>query len=123
LGSTHTNPPGQAAHSPDNLATVLLRDRRNTFWTTTIWTLDAAMKAFMLSGPHRDAMRKLPIWCGEAAVANWTQHSAKIPTWPEAHARLQSEGRKSKGNNPSAVHLAHQFPVPSIHTAGELRFE
>ena len=113
----------QAKNLPDNLATALLRDRRNTYWTITVWTSDAAMKSFMLSGPHREAMRKLPIWCDEASVAHWTQDSAEPPTWIEAHARLRSEGRKSKVNHPSAAHTALQFPEPRVGSASEVRFK
>ena len=39
----------QAARTEGNLATRLLRDRRNTFWTATVWRTDAPMKVFMLS--------------------------------------------------------------------------
>ncbi len=38
----------EAARADGNLTTRLLRDRRNTFWTGTVWTSDAAMKRFML---------------------------------------------------------------------------
>src|SRR5881628_1613699 len=90
----------QAATAEGNLATRLLRDRQNTFWTTTIWTTDVAMKDFMLSGVHRRVMRKLPRWCDEAAVVHWTQESTEPPTWTEAHARLRREGRPSRVNHP-----------------------
>jgi len=50
----------QLVRAEGNLATRLLRDRQNTFWTTTIWATEATMKGFMLSGVHRNVMRKLP---------------------------------------------------------------
>jgi quinol monooxygenase YgiN len=70
----------QAAAAEGNLTTRVLRDRRNTFWTGTVWANDAAMKSFMLSGVHRQAMRKLPDWCDEAAVVHWTQEGNELPT-------------------------------------------
>src|SRR5260370_3721866 len=100
----------QAARAEGNLATRLLRDRRNTFWTATIWTTEAAMKAFMLSGVHRHVMHKLPDWCDEAAVAHWSQESTEPPTWAEAYARLRREGRRSKVNHPSPAHTAYERP-------------
>src|SRR5258708_17130097 len=69
----------QSARTEGNLATLLLRDRQNTFWTTTLWTTDTAMKGFMLSGVHRRVMGKLPDWCDEAAVVHWLQESSAAP--------------------------------------------
>jgi len=67
----------QAARAEGNLGLKLLRDRCNTFWTSTLWTGEAAMKMFMTLGAHGKAMRKLAEWCDEAAVAHWTQDSAE----------------------------------------------
>ena len=52
-----------AARSDGNLSARLLRDRRKTFWTSTTWTSEAAMKAFMHASPHGPVMRKLVNWC------------------------------------------------------------
>ena len=113
----------EAARADGNLATRLLRDRRNTFWTGTVWTSDATMKRFMLSGAHRKAMNKLPHWCDEAALVHWSQESTEPPTWQEACARLQREGRPSKVNHPSPTHIAHQFPDPRVRPVDELRLK
>ena len=113
----------QAAAAEGNLATRLLRDRQNTFWTGTVWSTDVAMKDFMLSGVHRRVMRKLPLWCDEAAVVHWTQESTEAPTWAEAHARLRREGRPSKVNHPSPAHTAYEFPEPRVPATAELRFK
>jgi hypothetical protein len=37
----------QASRAEGNLAAKLLRERRNTFWTVTLWTGEAAMKHFV----------------------------------------------------------------------------
>jgi len=91
----------QAKRAPGNLAMEFLNDRRKTFWTATTWESEAAMKAFMLAKPHGPAMRKLLEWCDEAALVHWTQPSSELPSWAEAHARMQREGRTSKVNHPS----------------------
>ena len=113
----------QASRADGNLAAKLLRERRNTFWTSTIWTGEAAMKKFMTSGAHGKAMRKLVEWCDEAAVVHWTQESAELPTWPEAYEHLKKDGRRSKVNHPSAGHLAYEFPPPPVNPTGELQFK
>jgi hypothetical protein len=113
----------QAAHSDGILAVQMLRDRRSTFWTLTSWSSEGSMKAFQLAGPHGPTMRRLLEWCDEAALVHWTQPGPALPTWQEAHQRLQQEGRPSKVNHPSAAHLAHAFPVPAEGRTRELRFK
>jgi hypothetical protein len=51
-------------------------------------------------------------WCDEASVARWTQDSAELPNWQEAHRRMQAEGRPSKVSFPSAAHQQFQIPPP-----------
>ncbi len=113
----------QASRSGGNLATRLLRDRNRTFWTATLWTSEKEMKQFMISGAHGRAMRKLIHWCDEAALVHWAQENAVLPSWLEAHARLQAEGRRSKVNHPSPAHIAHQFPDPFVGPGGEVNFK
>jgi hypothetical protein len=57
-------------------------------------------------------MPKLMHWCDEAATAHYTQDSATLPTWTEAHRRLLAEGRKSKVRHPSPAHEAFEIPPP-----------
>jgi Domain of unknown function (DUF3291) len=113
----------QAATADGNLAMRLLRESRNTFWTATVWSSEAAMKAFMHATPHGPTMRRLLEWCDEASLVHWTQDGAGLPSWEEAHRRLEQEGRSSKVNHPSSVHLAHKFPAPVVRRTGELRFK
>jgi len=113
----------QAARADGNLAVKLLRDRRNTFWTGTSWSSERSMKAFMLARPHGPTMRQLLHWCDEAALVHWTQASAELPSWEEAHKRIQQEGRPSKVNHPSAAHTAHAIPAPTAGQTRELRFK
>jgi len=113
----------QAAGAEGNLGTRLLRDRRNTFWTITGWSSEAAMKKFMLAGMHRKAMRKLPHWCDEAALAHWTQESEEWPSWEEAWRRLEREGRASRVNHPTPAHTAHRFPQPEVRAASAVIFK
>jgi len=113
----------QATRAPGNLATRLFTDRNSVFWTATTWATEAAMKRFMVSGVHGRAMRKLRYWCDEAALVHWTQEHDAMPTWSEAHARLQSEGRRSKVNHPSPAHLTLRFPEPRSTSRGEVRIK
>ena len=108
----------QAKVAEGNLAVSLLRDTHNTFWTRTVWTTEAAMKSFMLAGPHRKAMRGLLEWCDEAALVHWVQDSEREPDWQEAHRRLQQEGRRSKVNHPSPAHEQYVIAEPQ-HAAAE----
>jgi hypothetical protein len=89
-----------------------MRTSGNVFWTVTAWENESAMNSYRIAGAHRQAMPKLLKWCDEAAVAHWSQDSAELPSWPEAHRRMVAEGRLSKVNHPSAVQLAKQIPAP-----------
>ena len=113
----------QAARSDGNLAVGLLRDRRNTFWTGTIWPDESAMKAFMHATPHGPAMRRLLEWCDEASLVHWTQDNADLPSWEVAHQRLEQEGRSSKVHYPSPAHIAHRFPPPTTRRTARLRIK
>src|SRR3954465_1171136 len=83
----------QAKAADGHLATRLLPDQNNTFWTATSWTDEKAMRAFMIAGAHGAVMKKLLEWCDEAALVHWTQDDSALPSWQQAHARLQAEGR------------------------------
>lgn len=113
----------QAKHARGNLAVGLLQDRRKTFWTSTAWESEAAMRAFMLTPPHGPAMRKLLEWCDEAALVHWSQPGADLPTWTEAHQRMQREGRTSKVNHPSDDHRKFVLAPPPANSRGQMRLK
>ena len=113
----------QAAKTDGSLAVMLLRDSGNTYWTSTSWSSEAAMKAFMHAKPHGPTMRRLLEWCDEAALVHWTQNGPDLPSWDDAHCRLEKEGRPSKVNHPSAAHTAHSFPRPVVRRTSELHFK
>ena len=112
----------QARRAKGNLGVGMLREARNTFWTRSLWTDEAAMRAFMVSGAHRMIMPRLLEWCDEASVARWTQDPAQQPTWEEVHRRMQRDGRTSKVNHPSEAHRRFDLPAPKVRRSGELRF-
>lgn len=103
----------QAKRAQGNLGVNLLTDRRKAFWTCTAWESEGAMKQFMLATPHGPTMRKLLTWCDEAALMHWTQSDPELPSWPDAHRRLQSGGRRSKVLFPSPAHESFTIDPPS----------
>jgi heme-degrading monooxygenase HmoA len=111
----------QARGAEGNLAFSILRDARDTFWTRSVWTDEAAMRAFVTTGTHRAAMPKLLEWCDEAAVAHWTRDSDREPDWDEAHRRMRREGRASKVSHPSEAHCRFDVPAPRVGRGGALR--
>ena len=113
----------QARRVRGNLAVSVLKEARNTFWTRSLWTDEAAMKNFMVSGAHRTIMPHLLEWCDEASVAHWTQDSAQQPTWEEVYQRMRRDGRVSKVNHPSEAHRRFEIPAPKVRRNGELRFK
>ncbi|QRX80849.1 DUF3291 domain-containing protein [Glaciimonas sp. PAMC28666] len=113
----------QAARAEGSVEVTLLRDKKNTFWTITVWQSESAMRLFMTNGAHRQVMPKLLKWCDEASVVHWNQASELAPSWMEAHQRMQQEGRRSKVNFPSADHLLFAISLPLISKTRHLRFK
>jgi hypothetical protein len=113
----------QAKAAEGILAVKLLRDARNTWWTSTAWDSEASMRNFMRAKPHGPAMRKLLHWCDEAAVVHWTQPDATLPSWPEAHRRMHLEGRNSKVNHPSPAHSASTIAAPEVRPGNDVVFK
>jgi heme-degrading monooxygenase HmoA len=104
----------QADGAPGRLALDLLAEAHNTFWTKTVWTDRAAMRAYMTSGAHGAVMPHLREWCDEAHVAHWEQDSDELPSWDEAHRRLVAEGRNSAVTHPSTDHAARTVAPPVV---------
>lgn len=102
----------QARRAPGNLSADVLNDANRTYWTRSVWTDEAAMRAYMTSGAHMRAMPRLKDWCDEAATVHWVQDDAAAPAWPDAHRRLVAEGRRSKVRFPSEAHQAYRIPAP-----------
>lgn len=95
----------QAIAAPGNLKT-LTRRQRFAFWTLTVWEDEAAMRNYMRSGAHREAMPKLAEWCDEASTVHWHQDSVEPPDWQEATQRMLAEGRLAPLKHPSQNQLA-----------------
>ena len=104
----------QARAATGNLGMSLLRDANSVFWTRTVWTDQAAMRAFMMAGSHRKTMPRLLEWCDEASLVDWLQDSAEAPPWPEAHRRLVENGRRSRVNHPSQAQQRYEIPAPRL---------
>jgi hypothetical protein len=104
----------QAKFASGNLSASVLRDAHFAFWTRTIWSEEAAMRAFMQSGVHRRIMPRLRDWCDEAAVVHWLTEDAQPPSWSEAHRRLQGEGRASRIKFPSDAQRRFDILPPRI---------
>ena len=83
----------QAKRTPGNLGARVRKTNGLAFWTLSIWSNDAAIRAFVPASPHREAMQKLPHWCDEAAFADWEQDSSDWPSWETASEKLSTAGR------------------------------
>ncbi len=95
-------------------------DRRLAFWTLTVWRSEDAMRAYILSGPHRGAMSKFAVWCDEASVVHWEQAGEAAPPWIEAAERMRRQGRPSKIRRPSRNHQTMTFADPRLSAAAPI---
>jgi hypothetical protein len=76
-------------------------------------TENQACVALCFRAPTGDMPRLLD-WCDEAAVVHWTADDAQPPSWPEAHRRLQADGRPSKVKFPSEAQRRFEIPPPRV---------
>jgi heme-degrading monooxygenase HmoA len=104
----------QASKAAGFLGGRLLVDRHRVYWTLTGWESDKAMKAYRGSGAHGAVMKRLSVWCDEAAYAHWESTEAAVPNWPEAYEQLKSLGKLSRVERPSPAHEAREFPSPRL---------
>ena len=81
------------------------------FWTVTLWQDEQAMRQYMGSGAHKQAMPKLVDWCNEAASVHWVQDDATLPTWEQAKLKLKTSGRLFKVKHPSAAYKTGEINV------------
>ena len=95
----------------------LLADRRLAFWTLTAWRDEAAMRAYMTAGAHREAMPSLLAWCDEASVAHWVQEERSPPSWAEAGRRMRESGRPSRVRTPGPRHADMSWEGPRTFPA------
>lgn len=102
----------QARRSPGFLAADYLRDHHLAFWTKTAWRDESSMRDFMTTGAHRKAMPALKDMCDEASGASWTQDA--LPSWQEAHSRLQESARYVFVHHPSDNQLARRSDPPRL---------
>jgi hypothetical protein len=104
----------QLCRAPGFRGGRLLPDAKRTFWTSSVWENDKAMKAFRGSGAHAAAMPKLAEWCDEASYGHWEVADGTVPEWPEVYDRMVKEGRLSRVAHPSPDHEARHFPPPRL---------
>ena len=81
---------GQLDAGPDGLLgySLLAKPHRSRYWTLSAWDDDAALQAFMLEPPHREAMATLREVLRGFNTVKWTVSGAALPpTWEDALAR------------------------------------
>lgn len=100
----------QATNTPGNLATEVMRDRNDVYWTRTAWSDRNSMVSFAEGEPHRGVMGSLDEWCDEATTVEWEQESPEFPDWAEISQRLMHDGRVSPLSQPSTDHVTRTFP-------------
>jgi hypothetical protein len=104
----------QARGSSGCLSADVRREVKLIFWTRTLWQDEQAMRAFVMSGAHRNVMPKILNWCDEASVTHWQQDSDDPPDWSTAKIKMQTQGRTSRVGNPSPAHRRGETVPPSV---------
>lgn len=79
----------QAREADGNVLTDALK-RNGVHHTLTVWESEAAMKRFLYRGAHRKAIKTFP---KIATGTTWSYASDEIPSWPDALAQLEANGK------------------------------
>jgi hypothetical protein len=96
----------QAQRANDYRGGALSADfARLTFWTLTLWSNEAAMRAYRIAEPHKSVMRRIR-WCDEAAVAHREQPTEQLPGDDDVLQFMREHGRVVKVPYPSSEHAA-----------------
>lgn len=103
----------QVESAPGCIASEVLPDAGDVYWTWTSWEDTASMRAFMRSEPHRSAMRRIGEWCDEATYVEWEQEASLERDWSAAHARLVADGVVTRLPDPSPAHAERCFAPPT----------
>jgi hypothetical protein len=90
------------------------------FWTATVWTDEAAMRAYRNADAHMRAMPKLIDWCDEASMTHWVQDDDTVPGYAEMERRMIAGGRLSKVRHPSAEHAAGRMTPGAPRGGGRI---
>lgn len=108
----------QLRGTPGFLGGYLASGPQLALWTVTVWTDEAAMRAYRNAPPHLKAMPQLIDACDEAAVVHWRTDDTAIPSPAEAAERMR-QGRTSKVRHPSPAQSAGQtWPDGKVPVAG-----
>ena len=76
----------------------------HVYWTVSLWASKKAMQSYRFADAHGEAMKKVPGWCSEAAVATLDLAVAAAPSPGEIVRLFEAHGRLSKVDKPTAAH-------------------
>jgi hypothetical protein len=93
----------QAMADPQCLGLAVYVGPGLAFWTTTLWKDEVAMRGYLLSGAHREAMPHLAEWCSDACTASLEVDSMAFPTRDELPGLLSRRAKFSPVQNPSPL--------------------
>ena len=96
----------QAQRASGYLTGALSADfARRTFWTVTLWSNEAAMRAYRIADPHKSVMRRIK-WCDEAAVAHTEQATEQLPGGDDVLQFMREQERAVNVPYPSPEHAS-----------------
>lgn len=81
-----------------------------TFWTATVWTDEAAMKAYVRSGSHREAMPWLAKLCSEATTTHYESADVKVPEKAVVLSKMIEAAKFFRVEKPSQAQDAKLVP-------------
>jgi hypothetical protein len=102
----------QARAAAGHLASDVLADANDAWWTCSSWRDRTAIDAYVGGEPHLSTMARLDDWCDEATFVDWEQEGAELPDWQTAFAHMVADGTVATLSHPSEANQTRAFPAP-----------
>lgn len=75
-----------------------------SMWTATLWNSLEDLRAFYLSGSHKEAMKNINQWSSEAVSGHQEVDSNELPDWDNIRLQLLNVGHFANLKEPSFAH-------------------
>lgn len=100
--------------SPGFLKGKQLATPNLSMWTATLWDSSENVRAFYLSGSHKEAMRNISIWSSEAVTGHQEVDFAEIPPWEDIRLELLKVGNFTNIKDASSDHYGKMISKPRV---------
>lgn len=83
-----------------------------SMWTVTLWSSKEDIRAFYLSGSHKQVMKNINKWSSEAVAGHQEIDFIELPSWQEIRNKLIAVGHFANLEKASSAHSKRLISEP-----------